>query len=101
MDSREKWRIVNPEGIHRVIVTKELPGDKWLHILTEAGCRVEICAKEKILEVPEIIGAMGKHLPRGHRPAHGRLGRKIILRPEKCRGDGPTATMPWDTIMWT
>ena len=37
------WRIVNPSGSMRVIVTKELPGDRWLEILTAAGCRTAGC----------------------------------------------------------
>ena len=36
------WRIVNPGGSRRVVVTKELPGDRWLQLLTAAECRVEI-----------------------------------------------------------
>lgn len=32
----------NESGSLRVVVTKELPGDRWLKILTQAGCRVEI-----------------------------------------------------------
>jgi hydroxypyruvate reductase 1 len=53
------WRIVNPDAEKRVIVTKELPGDRWLWYLTEAGCRVEICTETRVLNVEEIAGAMG------------------------------------------
>ncbi len=31
----------NPDGKHRVIVTKDLPGSRWMDILTAANCRVE------------------------------------------------------------
>jgi hydroxypyruvate reductase 1 len=55
------WRIVNPEGKKRVIVTKELPGDRWLRYLTEAGCRVEICTETRMLGVEEIAKAVGDH----------------------------------------
>lgn len=34
--------IHNEGGKHRVVVTKDLPGDRWLNILTRAGCRVEV-----------------------------------------------------------
>jgi hydroxypyruvate reductase 1 len=34
---------LNPEGKHRVLVTKDLPGTRWRDILTSAGCRVDIC----------------------------------------------------------
>lgn len=40
--SRDHWRIVNPRGEKRVIVTRDLPGDRWVEILSAAGCRVEI-----------------------------------------------------------
>jgi hydroxypyruvate reductase 1 len=32
----------NEEGRLRVVVTKELPGERWLQILKAAGCRVEV-----------------------------------------------------------
>jgi hypothetical protein len=31
------WKIHNPDGTFRVIVTKTLPGRQWLDILTAAG----------------------------------------------------------------
>jgi hypothetical protein len=34
-------RIHNEGGKHRVLVTKDLPGTRWLDILTAANCRVE------------------------------------------------------------
>ena len=37
-------RIHNPSGVHRVVVTKDLPGTRWLDILTAANCRVEVRA---------------------------------------------------------
>ncbi len=54
-----KWRVVNPSGIRRVVVTKELPGQHWLEILTAADCRVEVCTSARILDGPEIEGAIG------------------------------------------
>ena len=33
----------NPAGGLRVVVTKPLPGDRWLQVLTAAGARVEVC----------------------------------------------------------
>ena len=33
----------NPAGALRVVVTKPLPGDRWLQVLTAAGARVEVC----------------------------------------------------------
>lgn len=54
-----KWRIVNPAGKTRVIVTKELPGDRWLEILTSAGCRIEIFSSPETLSVEDICKAIG------------------------------------------
>ena len=59
MDSKD-WRTVNPSGNRRVVVTKELPGTRWLDILTGAGCRVEICTSTDVLSVAEIKAAMGQ-----------------------------------------
>jgi len=41
-------RIHNPSGVHRVVVTKDLPGTRWLDILTAANCRVEVRAPRRI-----------------------------------------------------
>ncbi len=55
------WKIVNPGGTRRVVVTKELPGDRWLQLLTAAECRVEIARGDDILAAPEIVAAFGDH----------------------------------------
>ncbi len=34
--------IYNPDGSKRVVVTKPLPGTRWLDVLTSNGCRVEV-----------------------------------------------------------
>ena len=56
----DDWRIHNPQGPNRVLVTKELPGRRWLEILTRADCRVEICTSAEILSAAQIKAAMGK-----------------------------------------
>ena len=58
--SEKKWRVENLEGSKRVIVTKELPGSRWLEILKVADCRVEICTSPDILSVAEIKAAIGE-----------------------------------------
>jgi glycerate dehydrogenase len=58
MDSK-KWRVHNTEGHQRVIVTKELPGQRWLDILSRAGCRVEICTSDEVLSTADIKAALG------------------------------------------
>ncbi|MEJ2222095.1 MAG: NAD(P)-dependent oxidoreductase [Desulfobacterales bacterium] len=58
MGSKE-WRIHNPSGKRRVIVTKELPGDRWLKFLTDADCKIEICTSPEVLSSDEIKNAFG------------------------------------------
>eukprot|EP00210_Caulerpa_lentillifera_P006686 g6389.t1 len=50
----------NPSGNTRVLVTKALPGDRWLNCLTSANCRVEVCSKsEDILSIRTIQHLIG------------------------------------------
>jgi hydroxypyruvate reductase 1 len=53
------WNVHNPGGVFRVIVTKDLPGSRWLGILIDAGCRVEVCSSDDALSVAEIRGQIG------------------------------------------
>jgi hydroxypyruvate reductase 1 len=53
------WRIHNPQGKYRVIVTKTLPGQRWLDILTAADCRIEICPITAVLDTATIQAAIG------------------------------------------
>ena len=55
----KKWRTHNLSGSKRVIVTKELPGKRWLDILTAADCKIEICTSPDVLGSEEIIAAIG------------------------------------------
>jgi glycerate dehydrogenase len=57
--SKDQWRTVNPSGSKRVVVTKELPGERWLKILADADCRVEICTSTEILDIDTIKAAIG------------------------------------------
>ncbi len=54
-----KWRTHNATGSKRVIVTKELPGDCWLNVLTAADCKIEICTSTEVLNINEIKSAIG------------------------------------------
>jgi hydroxypyruvate reductase 1 len=54
------WRVLNPGGKWRVVVTKELAGESWLDILLEAGCSVEVCDSKEILTPREIRDAIGE-----------------------------------------
>ncbi len=57
--SSKEWQIHNANGSKRVIVTKLLPGQRWLEVLTAADCRVEVCTSPDILTVDEIKTAIG------------------------------------------
>ena len=54
-----KWKIYNKSGKNRVIVTKELPGNRWCENLKQDGCRIEICTSTHVLSVDEIKEAIG------------------------------------------
>ena len=55
----DKWKVINPGGKNRVIVTKELPGERWLEALALADARVEISTETRALTAGGIIEAMG------------------------------------------
>jgi hydroxypyruvate reductase 1 len=57
----KKWTTYNSAGNKRVVVTKELPGNQWLEILTRAGCQVDVCTSTDILRPDEIKNAIGDH----------------------------------------
>ncbi|MBW1956819.1 MAG: D-glycerate dehydrogenase [Deltaproteobacteria bacterium] len=54
-----EWKTANADGKNRVIVTKKLPGSRWLKILKEVGCRVEICQSDAVLGTENIRTAIG------------------------------------------
>ena len=60
--TKRDWKIVNPGGSRRVVVTKELPGERWLWFLAAADCRVEIAQGDDILTAPEIVAAFADHV---------------------------------------
>lgn len=39
----------------RVVVTKDLPGDRWLQVLLKSGCQVEICKHSDTILSQDII----------------------------------------------
>lgn len=55
--------VYNPNGGKRVVVTKPLPGDRWLEVLTSSGNRVEVCAlkgdEDTILSEAKIATLIG------------------------------------------
>ena len=52
-------KVLGSTGRHRVVVTKDLPGDRWSELLLAAGCRVEIVEEERILTAADIREALG------------------------------------------
>ena len=53
-------QVHNEGGKHRVIVSKALPGERWLNVLTNADCRVEVCQSSKAIlskdDIKQLIG---------------------------------------------
>ena len=49
----------NPGGSPRVVVTKLLPGERWLRLLLAAGCRVDVSPSRCLLGDDEIAAAIG------------------------------------------
>jgi hydroxypyruvate reductase 1 len=60
MVQSESWKVYNPSGAKRILVTRALPGKEWLKILSDAGPRVEVWAAEEILSTADIIKGIGK-----------------------------------------
>jgi hydroxypyruvate reductase 1 len=55
-----QWNTINPSGKHRIVVTRNLPGSRWLEILTGAGCAVEVNELPRTLTASEIHAAIGE-----------------------------------------
>ncbi|XP_010555223.1 PREDICTED: glycerate dehydrogenase HPR, peroxisomal-like [Tarenaya hassleriana] len=52
--------VYNPNGKYRIISTKPMPGTRWINLLTDHDCRLEICHQKKtILSVEDIISLIG------------------------------------------
>ena len=54
-----EMRTVNAAGRKRVLVTKNLPGQRWVDILTAADCQVDIMTSSDVLSVNHIKKALG------------------------------------------
>jgi len=53
------WNVENPQVKNMVIVTKMLPGQRWMDVLTAADCQIHICMDESILTKEQIKERMG------------------------------------------
>ena len=91
--SQPPWQIHNPEGTFRVIVTKALPGRRWLDILIAADCRIEVCHSAAVLSTETIKAAIGSRcdgaIGQLTEPAlSGKLpvkARKVVVLPTPLR----------------
>jgi glycerate dehydrogenase len=62
-------QVHNEGGDKRIVVTKTLPGERWLQVLTAAGCHVEVCTHpDTILSVDTISQLIGDE-------CHGVIGQ--------------------------
>ena len=59
MSTSHGWSLHNPGGSKRVVVTKSLPGRRWLEVLAAADARVEVCESDRILSREQILEAIG------------------------------------------
>jgi hydroxypyruvate reductase 1 len=55
-----EWNTHGSSSDRRVVVTKELPGARWLEILTAAGARVEVAGGTTPLGEDELLEAIGE-----------------------------------------
>jgi len=55
----EDWAVYNSSGPRRVVVTRQLPGRRWLEVLLQADCKVEVCRRDEALTGHELITAVG------------------------------------------
>lgn len=54
MSVSKDWKIYNPGGKNRTLVTKMLPGSEWLDILIKSDCRIEVNLTTKIVSKSEL-----------------------------------------------
>jgi hydroxypyruvate reductase 1 len=59
MNLSVNWKIYNSKGLRRILVTRSLPGQEWLQILSQSGYRVEVWVAEESLTREEITERIG------------------------------------------
>ncbi len=81
-------QVHNESGSKRVVVTKELPGDRWLQILNNAGCRVEVCKHPDVIlsnnTIQKLIGSK----------CDGVIGQLTEVGREVGQGGNATSEVP-------
>lgn len=71
-------QVHNENGTKRVVVTKDLPGTRWIDILTAANLRVEVCAHEDFILSQTTIKTL---ISDGCRQCHGVIGQLTEVCP--------------------
>lgn len=61
MSTQNRWKIYNPSSDLRILVTKMLPGKKWIDLLINAGLRVEINTSDKITSKRVLLEKIGNN----------------------------------------
>ena len=59
MSTLKNWKVLNPTGKYRILVTKRLPGSEWLDILIKTDCRIEVNSTAEIISKQELVEAIG------------------------------------------
>src|SRR5437867_11982560 len=54
------FQVHNPGGRFRVVVTKVLPGRRWLEVLTSAGCEAAVATSREALSPAVIRAGLGR-----------------------------------------
>jgi hydroxypyruvate reductase 1 len=72
MASQSQWKIFNPSGSPKIIVTRDLPGSGWHEILSAAGYRTEVWIERESLPRKQLVERMGT----GCRAVIGQLTEK-------------------------
>jgi hydroxypyruvate reductase 1 len=57
-DAPRGWRLENPGGKFRVVVTKDLPGPRWREILVAGGCELLVAESRDVIPPDEIRAAI-------------------------------------------
>src|SRR5262245_53525313 len=62
------WKVHGRGGEFRVVVSKDLPGNRWRAILEAAGCEVWVSTSREVLSIAALREAIGDR-------CHGAIGQ--------------------------
>jgi hypothetical protein len=82
-------QVHNESGSKRVVVTKSLPGERWLQFLLNADCRVEVCKQPDIIlnnaTIKQLLGTK----------CDGVIGQLTEVRPEPAYASRAVPPPEW------